>query len=81
MPPEAFSIFWLLKKEGIDGAFDEANQMRGVLERFPHWRRSEGHEREVKQKLCGILLQRGIDTSGVTKMVQKIMKVIKGGVK
>lgn len=80
MPAEIFSIFWMLKKEGIDEPEDKANQMIGVLEKFPHWKRSEAHEREVKQKLFGVLFKSRIkDISKVTKLAQSIMRVIKGG--
>lgn len=81
MPVEIFSIFWLLKNEGIDKPEDKANQMRVVLEKHPYWRISERQEREVKRKLVGVLLQSGIkDISKVTKIAQNIMRVIKGGV-
>ncbi|MBU1615054.1 hypothetical protein KJ693_07020 [bacterium] len=54
--------------------------MRNVLEKFPYFRRSEGHEREVKQKLCGLLLQSGIkDAHKITELAQYAMRVIKGG--
>lgn len=80
MPSEVFSIFWLLKKEGVEGCEDKANEMRNVLEKFPYFRRSEGHEREVKQKLCGLLLQSGIkDAHKIAELAQYAMRVIKGG--
>ncbi|MFZ2071035.1 MAG: hypothetical protein WAV32_05480 [Halobacteriota archaeon] len=49
MPIEIFSIFWMLKKESIDQPEDKANQMRAILAKYPHWRKSESHEREVKR--------------------------------
>jgi type I restriction enzyme R subunit len=80
MSAEIFSIFWLLKNEGIDNPEDKANLMRGVLEKYPHWKTSEKHNREVKQELYKVLLQAGIkDTQKITKIAQNIMKVIKGG--
>jgi type I restriction enzyme R subunit len=79
MPVEVFSIFWILKNEGVDNPEHRADQMRDVLEKYPYWRTSEKHEREVKQKLFGVLLQSGIDISKITKIVQNIMRVIKGG--
>jgi len=80
MPAEIFSILWMLKKGGIDKPEDKANQMLGVLQKFPHWKRSEKHEREVKQKLFGVLLQSGIkDIERITTIGKNIMRVIKGG--
>jgi len=81
MPVEVFSIFWLLKSEGINEPEEKANAMKGVLEEFPHWKKSESHEREVKQRMCGVLLQSGIQDAGlITKIAQKIIRVIRGGV-
>lgn len=79
MSVETFSISWLLKNEGINDHEQKAIQMEEVLKKFPHWKRSERHEREFKQRLCAVLLQSGIrDIPKVTRIVQSVMKVIKG---
>ncbi len=79
MSVEAFSISWLLKNEGINDHEQKAIQMEDVLKKFPHWKRSERHEREFKQRLCAVLLQSGIrDIPKVTRIMQSIMRVIKG---
>jgi hypothetical protein len=79
MPPEVFSIFWLLKKENIAKPEDRANEMRNVLERFPHWKTSEAHEREVKQQLYTVLLRTGIkDPLQMTELANNVMRVIRG---
>ena len=80
MPVEVFSIFWILKKEGIEQPEDKANQMRKVLEQYPHWRKSASHEREVKNALYAVLYQSGMkDTKAITKLGQNIMQVLKKG--
>ena len=80
MPIEVFSIFWLLKKEDVDKPEEKANQMKGVLEKYPHWRRSEHHERKVKQELYKVLLQSGSnDIPEITEITRNIMRVIKSG--
>lgn len=79
MPPEVFSIYWLFKNEAIDSPEDKANQMRRVLEQYPHWRTSEAHEREIRQRLYRVLLQSGIkDTRRVTELANNVMRVIRG---
>jgi type I restriction enzyme R subunit len=79
MPAEVYSIFWMLRKQGIDKAEDKANRLRDVFEKYPHWNISEEHQREVKRKLTGVLLKSGMtDISKVTEMSQSIMRVIKG---
>jgi len=80
MPVEIFSIFWVLKKESIDQPEDKANQMRAVLAKYPYWRKSESHEREVKRELYAVLFQSGMrDTRKVTETAKNIMRVLKGG--
>ena len=80
IPAEVFSIYWILNNEGIKDSEDKANQMRSVLEEYPHWARSESHEREVRQELYNVLLKSGIDDLGrVAEIAGNVMKVIKGG--
>ncbi len=80
MTKEIFSIFWTLKREGIKGSADRANDMNAVLEKYPHWRTSEAHERNVKQELYGVLINSDIVTvAKVKEIAQKIMRAIKGG--
>lgn len=79
MSAEVYSIFWMLRSKGIEGAEEKANQLREVFENYPHWKLSEAHEREVKKKLIGILIKSGIiDISKVTEISQNIMRIIKG---
>ncbi|GAI48796.1 unnamed protein product [marine sediment metagenome] len=59
MTPKVFSVYWLFKNEGVANPEGKAAQMETVLTRFPHWRNSEKHEREVKRELYKILLQNG----------------------
>jgi type I restriction enzyme R subunit len=77
---EAFSMYWMLKGEGVATPEEKANQMKEVLEEFPHWKKSERHERKVKQNMYNILLQAGVgDIPEVTRIAQNIMRVLKGG--
>jgi type I restriction enzyme R subunit len=81
MPVDIFTVYWVLKNEGIDNPEERAKQMKAVLEKYPHWKKNKGHEREVKKKLYGILLKSGLkDKSGIVKVVQDIMRLLKGGV-
>jgi len=80
MTSEIFSVYWLFKNEGVVNPEGKALQMETVLNRFPHWRNSEKHEREVKRELYKILLQNGIkDTKRVAEIANHIVRVIKGG--
>jgi type I restriction enzyme R subunit len=76
IPVEAFSIFWMLKKEGVEKPEDKANQMNTVLNKFPHWKTSERQESSVKQELYKILVQSKV--SNITELAKGIIRVIKG---
>ncbi|VUT24554.1 MAG: hypothetical protein MASP_00571 [Candidatus Methanolliviera sp. GoM_asphalt] len=60
MPAEIFTIFWILKKEGFDKPEAMVNQMRYILEKYPHWRKSEKYEMEIRKILYNVLLQSGL---------------------
>ena len=67
------------KKEGFEQPEEKANQMRAVLEKYPHWRKSENHEREVKRELYAVLVRSEMkDTRKVTESAKSIMRVLKG---
>ena len=76
IPVEAFSIFWMLKKEGVEEPEDKANQMNTVLNKFPHWKVSERQERSVKQELYKILVKSKVNN--ITEIAKSIIRVIKG---
>lgn len=80
MPVEAFSVLWVLKREGAVNPEECARQMEGVLEKYPHWRTSEKHERQVKQALYGCLLKAGMDdVERVAEVTGSVMRVLRGG--
>jgi len=79
IPVEVFTIYWYFKDKNIDNSEEKANQIKEVLEKFPHWKSSEKHSREVKNKLCSVLYQSGIkDPHKITEISKNIMRVIKG---
>jgi len=79
MPVEIFTVYWVLKNEAVDESEDKANQMRAILGKYPHWRKSESHEREIKQELCGILVQSGLkNESKIIEIAQNVIRLLKG---
>lgn len=80
MPTEVFTVYWVLRNQNADQPEDRANTMREVFERFPHWRKSERHEMQIKQELCRMLLQSGMkDYAKVIETTNSIMRCLKGG--
>ncbi len=79
MPNEVFSIYWLFKREGIIEPENKANQMIDVLDKYPYWRTSEAHEREIRQNLYKILLKDNKkDVNKIAEFVSSILRIIKG---
>jgi type I restriction enzyme R subunit len=81
MPVEIFTIYWMLKKEGFEKPDTMANQMKEVMEKYPHWQKSDKHEIEVRSELYDVLLHSGItNIPKVSEIAQSIMKILKAGV-
>ena len=79
MPTEVFSIFWILKKAAAPKPEGVAREMKEVLESYPHWARSEKHERKVKQALYRNLVKAGLkDAERLTELCQQVMTALKG---
>jgi type I restriction enzyme R subunit len=61
LSPESFAVYWLLKREGLDGAKEVAKRMSEAFEHYPHWQTSEGQEREVRTALYKALIDAKAD--------------------
>lgn len=79
MPPDIFSIYWILKGEGIPNSEDKAKEMQKVLREYPHWRITEDQERKVKQALNGAFIKAKIEIKKSVELAMKIIKILKGG--
>jgi type I restriction enzyme R subunit len=78
MPAELFTIYWMLKENGLENAEVMANEMRNVLEKYPHWQKSNKHEIEIRSKLYEVVIHSGMKDMGqVSKIVQNIMNILK----
>ncbi|MDZ7400014.1 MAG: type I restriction endonuclease subunit R, partial [candidate division KSB1 bacterium] len=79
LPKEIFSIYWVLKNEGIGSPEACANQMIETFQRYPHFRTSSAQEREVRSKLFSVLVKSGLkDMERVKAISETIMRVLKG---
>jgi len=78
MSSEVFTVYWLLKEEGLLNAEALANSLQEVFAKYPHWHRSEGHEREIRNALYQAIFKGGIqDTKRVSDIVQNIINILK----
>ncbi len=60
LSPEGFAARWLLKREEVPEADALARSVDEAFRRFPHWRRSEAQERELRIALYQALRQAGL---------------------
>lgn len=49
-----FSIYWLLKAEGITNSKSLAKEMAPAFAKYQYWRSSEAHERELRRELYAV---------------------------
>lgn len=76
MSPVAFSIFWMLKREKIEQPEERANEIKVIIDKYPHWKTSEKYERLVKMDILKILLKSGIKKEAVTSVAQTLMQIL-----
>lgn len=77
IPDEVFSVYWMFKKEGVAEPEKNANVMKDVMEKYPYWKTSEEHERNVRQGVYKVLVHSGIKKN-VADIAKRILRVIKG---
>ncbi len=83
--PAAFAIYWMLNRDNVPQAEQVAADMDAVFQKYPHWRQSGQQEREVLQKLIGILIRARAESikdgrvakevNEITTLVNQIMKL------
>ena len=70
LSPEAFAVFWLLRREGARGAAEAAREVGVTFEEHPHWQRSGEQERQVR-----IVLLREVRKALGTAKVEQVVAV------
>lgn len=78
LSPEAFAVFWLLRREGIDRAEMVARQAAEAFERNPHWHWSSEQERGLLIALFKALLNAGVNQTRVAEFAGQIMRMLRG---
>ena len=80
MSSEVFTVYWLLKEEGLLNAEALANSLQEVFAKYPHWHNSERYEREIRNGLYRAIIQADtVDLKRVPAIAQNIIKVLKTG--
>ncbi len=77
MNRDVFSVYWLARKEGIEEPENVANRMNFVFDQYPHWKRSEAQEREVRREMYKALAKS--NAKSLPDFVNKVIRILKGG--
>jgi type I restriction enzyme R subunit len=75
LTPEAFAVYWLLKREGIEQAPAVARAAAEAFEQHPHWHSSSRHEREVRKALYKALIDAKMED--VVEVATSIMRTLR----
>ncbi len=75
LTPEAFAVYWLLKREGIEQAPAVAKAAAEAFEQHPHWHSSSRHEREVRKALYKALIDAKMED--VVEVATSIMRTLR----
>jgi len=75
LSPEAFAVYWMLQRDGVDKAQDVAQSAATAFADHPHWQSSTHQEQEVRKSLYKALITAGVD--GVVEVAQRLMKMLR----
>lgn len=79
LPAELFSIYWILRDQGIKNPEEKATSMKPIFENYPYWRTSEEYERKLKQEMLKIFTKAKIGVKKSVELTNKILNVLKSG--
>ncbi|MBT9170950.1 MAG: Type I restriction enzyme EcoR124II R protein [Actinobacteria bacterium] len=71
---QKFTVYWILKKEGIENADELAVQIDSAFSQSPYWQENAKEARELTASLYKILLKT-IDKDKAVGLVDKILKI------
>ena len=79
MPSDIFSVYWILRKQGITQAEGIARDSQEIFSNYPYWRSSEEQERKVRQDLYKILIKNKLQPKKISEVGSKLIDVLKRG--
>ena len=71
---EAFAVYWMLKRDGVEKAGEVARAAADAFDRHPHWRTSRHQEQDVRKAFYKALIDAGVD--GVVDVAQGILRML-----
>jgi type I restriction enzyme R subunit len=75
LSPEAFAVYWFLKREEISNPMKVAEQAAEAFENHPYWQTSEHHEQEVRKAVYKSLIDAAVEN--VVEIATKLMTMLR----
>ncbi|GAI16540.1 unnamed protein product, partial [marine sediment metagenome] len=74
IPKEAFTIYWIMKQNGIENPEDKAIEVSKVMDVYKHWKTSKQHEAEMRKALYRTLINHKDKMIDVVKQIMRVLK-------
>lgn len=75
LSPEAYAVYYLLKREGVTDPNKVAEDAEKAFAEFPHWHVSERQEQDVRRSLYKSLIDAGVES--VVDIAGQLMKLLR----
>lgn len=77
MSTDIFSVYWVLRNDGIQEAENIARDTDEIFGKYPYWRSSSEQERKVKQEIYKILTKNKLPVKRAVEVGTKLVDVLK----
>ena len=77
MTSDVFSVYWVLRNDGVSQSEDIARDTGEIFSKYPYWRTSGEQERKVKQELYKILTKNKLTVKKAVEVGSKLVDVLK----
>ncbi|MHB1006081.1 MAG: type I restriction endonuclease subunit R [Chloroflexota bacterium] len=75
LSPEAFAVFWMLKRDGVPKAEEVGRELGSAFEHHPHWQTSADQEREVRIATYKALIDAGVEK--MAEVADRLLSVLR----
>lgn len=72
---ELFTVYWILKEQGVDKAKEKADQINKLFSTYPHWKRGGNQEKTVLREILKILDPK--TNPRATEITQEIIRTLR----
>jgi len=77
MSTDEFTVYWILRQEGLPKPESTAREIGQLFEDFNNWKNSERYERELKRHIIKVLLNNGLSSEEALNLTNKILMLLK----